>query len=274
MPNPTDIERAGDANLRSEKLLNSAANAANTKKSWSEWFGVASNTWLGSTLGGHGADETAGAVSGAAQEILTTKMAATALGTTLTGITGFWMVGAVGVVAMQIVGKQLEDKAKECVPQALSAVRSAVGRVRFGSGIPDVQLNANIDQGGESHALEDTMDRIKKNSALLQDLLNKLAGTAGKPYYCDDAFHIGALAQKCSTTKDELVFDIELLREFLSQLRTDLDRINPAGINEKVENLAKAICATNDGRHWDNSWGAASVKRMFRCSKEHCYGPR
>ena len=70
MPNPTDGERSGDASTRSTRLLTSAGNAANTKKSWSEWFGAASNGWLGLELGAHGADQAAGAVSGAAKDAL------------------------------------------------------------------------------------------------------------------------------------------------------------------------------------------------------------
>ena len=274
MPNPTDAERSGDASTRSVRLLTSAGNAANTKKSWSEWFGAASNGWLGSNLGAYGADQAAGAVSGAAKDAIVARAAATALGTALAGITGFWMVGAAGIVVMDVVGKKLEDKAKECVPNAASAARSAVSRFYFGSGTPDVELNSNIEKDGKDHALDNTMERIKTNSALLQDLLNKLAGASGKPYYCDDAYHIGILAQKCASTKGELLFDIELLRDFLTQLRSDLDKINPEVINGKVKDLAKAICDAKDGRHWDNSWGAATLKRMLRCSKEHCFGPK
>jgi hypothetical protein len=96
----------------------------------------------------------------------------------------------------------------------------------------------------------------------------------GKPYYCDDAYQIGALAQKCARTKAELLRDIGLMSEFMEQLKTDLNKIDPGAINDKVKDLAKAICDANDGRHWDNSWGAATVKRMFRCSKEHCFGPK
>jgi len=274
MPNPTDAERSGDASTRSVRLLTSAGNTANTKKSWSEWFGAASNGWLGSNLGAYGADQAAGAVSGAAKDAIAARAAATALGTALAGITGFWMVGAAGIVVMDVVGKKLEDKAKECVPQAASAARAAVNRFYFGSATPDVELNSNIEKDGKDHALEATMERIKTNSALLQDLLNKLAGASGKPYYCDDAYHIGILAQKCASTKGELLFDIELLRDFLTQLRSDLDKINPEVINGKVKDLAKAICDAKDGRHWDNSWGAATLKRMLRCSKEHCFGPK
>ena len=274
MPNPTDAERSGDASTRSVRLLTSAGNAANTKKSWSEWFGAASNGWLGSNVGAYGADQAAGAVSGAAKDAIAARAAATALGTALAGITGFWMVGAAGIVVMDVVGKKLEDKAKECVPQAASAARAAVNRFYFGSATPDVELNSNIEKDGKDHALEATMERIKTNSALLQDLLNKLAGASGKPYYCDDAYHIGILAQKCASTKGELLFDIELLRDFLTQLRSDLDKINPEVINGKVKDLAKAICDAKDGRHWDNSWGAATLKRMLRCSKEHCFGPK
>jgi hypothetical protein len=274
MPNPTDGERSGDASLRSARLLTSAGNAANTKKSWSEWFGAASNGWLGSNVGAYGADQAAGAVSGAAKDAIAAKAAATALGTALAGITGFWVVGVAGMVAMDVVSKKLEDKAKECVPNAASAARSAVSRFYFGSATPDVELNSNIKKDGKDQALEGTMERIKTNSALLQDLLNKLAGASGKPYYCDDAYHIGILAQKCASTKGELLFDIELLRDFLTQLKSDLDKIDPAVINGKVKDLAKAICDAKDERHWDNSWGAATVKRMLRCSKEHCFGPK
>jgi hypothetical protein len=274
MPNPTDAERAGDAAARSGRLLQSAGSTANAKKSWSEWFGAASNTWLGSTLIGHGADTASGAASGAAQEAIATKVAAMALGTTLAGISGFWMVGAVGMVAMEIVGKKLEDKAKEVVPRALSAAKAAVDRAYFGSGKPDIELNSNIKKDGKEQALESTMERIKTNSALLQDLLNKIAGAAGKPYYCDDAYHIAVLAQKCATTKAEMLFDVEVLGLFLDQLKTDLNKIDPVVINDKVKDLAKAICNAGDGRHWDNSWGAATLKRAFRCSREHCFGPK
>lgn len=271
MPNPNDPERQGDATLRSGKLLASAGNAANAKKSWSEWFGVASSSWL---VSGYGADKAAGAVSEAAQGAVATKVAATMLGATLAGITGFWVVTVAGAVALEVVAKKLEDKAKEGIPKWVNAARGAVGRQVFGSGQPDLELNADIKKGAEDHTLEDTMERIKTNSALLQDLLNKLAGAAGKPYYCDDAYQIGALAQKCAGTKGELLRDIGLMTEFMAQLKTDLDKIDPAGINDKVKDLAKAICDANDGRHWDNSWGAATVKRMFRCSKEHCFGPK
>jgi hypothetical protein len=274
VPNPTDPERGGDATMRSGRLLQSAGNAANAKKSWSEWFGAASNNWLGSTLTGHGADTASGAVSGAVQEGIAAHLAAVALGTTLAGISGFWVVGAVGMVAMEIVGKKLEDKAKEVVPQALSAAKAAVDRAYFGSGKPDIALNSNIKKDGKDQALEDTMERLKTNSALLQDLLNKIAGAAGKPYFCDDAYHIAVLAQKCATTKGELLFDIEVLGLFLNQLKTDLNKIDPVVINDKVKDLAKAICNVGDGRHWDNSWGAATVKRAFRCSREHCFGPK
>ena len=274
MPNPADADRAGDATVRSARLLNSAGNTANTKKSWSEWFGSASNSWLGSTVGAYGADKATGGVSGAIQEGIATKVAATALGTALAGITGFWVVGAAGLVVMEVVGKKLEDKAKECIPNALSKARSGIGRWWFTSGEPEVELNKPVKKDEKEHTLEDTMERIKTNSALLQDLLNKMAGEAGKPYYCDDAYHIGALAQKCAATKLALLADMELLRDFLKQLRTDLDKIDPAVINEKVKALAKAICEAGDGRHWDNSWSAATVKRAFRCSKEHCFGPK
>lgn len=270
MPNPTDAERQGDAGVRSGKLLSSAGATANAKKSWSEWFGVASNSWLGS----YGADKASGAVSETAQGAIAAKFAATALGTALAGITGFWVVAAAGAVTVEIVAKKLEDKAKDAIPGAVAAARGVVGRFFFGGGPPDLELNADIKKGAENHTLEETMERIKTNSALLQDLLNKLAGAAGKPYYCDDAYQIGALAQKCAGTKGELLRDIGLMSEFMTQLRADLDKIDPATINDKVKDLAKAICDVNDGRHWDNSWGAATVKRMFRCSKEHCFGPK
>ena len=271
MPNPTDGARAGDATTRANGLLLTAGNNANTKMSWSEWFGVTSNSWI---FSGYGADKAIGAVSGAAQEAATTKIAATALVTTLSAISGFWVGGVVGAVALEVVSKKLEDKAKEYIPQVVSKIQAAYGRLFFGSGTPAVLLNPPIEKDQEEHTLEDTMDRIKKNSALLQDLLNKLAGVAGKPYYCDDVYSIALLAQKCASTKAELKRDIGLMTQFLQGLDTDLDRIDAGEINDKVKDLAKAICGAGDGRHWDNSWTAATVARALRCSKEHCYGPR
>jgi hypothetical protein len=271
MPNPTDAGRAGDVTARMNGLLLSAGNAANTKMSWSEWFGVASNSWI---FSGYGADKAMVPVSGALQEAAAAKIAATALVTTLSGISGFWVVSSVGAVALEVVAKKLEEKAKEYLPGAVAVVQAAYGQLFFGSGTPAVVLNPPLQQGRQERTLEDTMERIKKNSALLQDLLNRLAGAAGKPYYCDDVYGITLLAQKCSSTKAELQRDITLMDRFLQALSTDLVRIDPSDINSKVKDLAKAICGANDGRHWDNTWTAATVQRALRCSKEHCYGPR
>ena len=271
MPNPTDSARAGDANGRADGLLQSAGNAANQKKSWSEWFGVASNSWI---FSGYGADKAVGAISEAGQDATAAKLAATTLGTALAGITGFWMVSAVGTVALEIVAKKLEDKAKEFFPVAVSFVQTKAARWYFGSGEPSVVLNPPLKRDNEDQTIEDTMDRIKKNSALLQDLLNRLAGAAGKPYYCDDVYGIALLAQKCAATKAEVQRDITLLNQFLQALNTDLDKIDPADINAKVKDLAKAICGAGGSRHWDNTWTTATVMRAVRCSKEHCYGPK
>ena len=76
-----------------------------------------------------------------------------------------------------------------------------------------------------------------------------------------------------NTTKAALAGDIVLLREFLKQLEDDLAHIDDVTIQKQVVKLAEAVCEASDGRHWDNTWAAATLKRMVRCSKEHCYGP-
>jgi hypothetical protein len=119
-----------------------------------------------------------------------------------------------------------------------------------------------------------TLNNIKDNSALIQDLLNKLSGKAGKAWFCDDVYQIAALASKLNTTKAALAGDMALLREFLTQLEDDLAHIDDVVFQRQVLRLSKAVCDASDGRHWDNSWAAATGKRMARCSKEHCYGPK
>ena len=47
----------------------------------------------------------------------------------------------------------------------------------------DLVLNRPIKAGEENHTLENTLDNIKDNSALIQDLLNKLSGKAGKAWF-------------------------------------------------------------------------------------------
>lgn len=270
MPNPNEGGRVGDVNTRSRNLLNSAGNNANTKQSWSEWFGSASSSWLVTSWLG---DKASGALNERAQEYVAAKVAATALAGTLAGISGFWVVGIAGTVVLDAVAKKVEDVCKEYVPSAVEAAQTAYGRFFFGSGTPSVVLNPSIQSGGEEHTLEDTMNRIKTNSALLQDVLNKLGGVAGKPYFCDDVYHIAQLAQKVTTTKAELQRDITLLRSFLTKLETDLGQVDQAAIVTQTEALARAICNLNDGRHWDNSWRSATIARMGHCSREHCHGP-
>ncbi len=270
MPNPNDAARAGTAADRSLKLLNSAGPAANTKSSWSEWFGTASGSWLGGTAIGMVGDQAMSSVSGTVKEAITAKAAATALGITLAGISGFWTIGVAGMVVMEVVGKALEDEAKKHIPSAVQAGREAIGRAYYGGGDPSIVLNRPI---GDK-TLEETLERIKTNSALLQDLLNKIAGKGGKAYFCDDVYQIAVLFEKCAFTKGELARDIALLQSFLSQLEQDLNKIDPVDIKQDVDRLATAVCNANDGRHWDNSWTAATLKRMSKCSKEHCFGPK
>ena len=268
MPNPNDPGRAGNTAARSEKLVESAAATVGTKRSWSEWFGAASTTWLGGATTAYIADMAAGAARDKA-----TTMAAVALGGTLAAITGFWAVALAGPVVVDIIGKKLEDMAKEAAPKALEKGREMAGRAVYGGTSPDLVLNRPIKAGEENHTLENTLDNIKDNSALIQDLLNKLSGKAGKAWFCDDVYQIAALASKLNTTKAALAGDIVLLREFLKQLEDDLAHIDDVTIQKQVVKLAEAVCEASDGRHWDNTWAAATLKRMVRCSKEHCYGP-
>jgi hypothetical protein len=201
-------------------------------------------------------------------------MAAAALGTTLAAITGFWAVAVAGPVVVEIIGKRLEDMAKEAAPKALEKGREVAGRAVYGGTNPDLVLNRPIKAGEETHTLENTLNNIKDNSALIQDLLNKLSGKAGKAWFCDDVYQIAALASKLNTTKAALAWDMALLREFLKQLEDDLSHIDDVAIQKQVVKLSEAVCEAADGRHWDNTWTAATVKRMLRCSKEHCYGPK
>jgi hypothetical protein len=269
MPNPNDAARAGNAVARSEKLVASAAATAQTKRSWSEWFGAASNTWLGGATTAYLADMAAGATRGGA-----TTLAATALSTSLAAITGFWVVAVAGPVVVDIIGKKLEDMAKEGAPKAFEKVREVAGKRVYGGENPNLVLNRPVQEGTETHTLEKTLENIKENSALIQDLLNKLSGKAGKAWFCDDVYQIAALASKLNDTKAELAGNIELLRRFLTQLEGDLAHIDAGVIQDKVVELSTAVCGASDGRHWDNTWAAATVKRMARCSKEHCYGPK
>jgi hypothetical protein len=265
MPNPNDLDRAGDMKARSTKLLDSAGPGANTKLSWSEWFGNASNTWLGSATTGYITDGLVG--SGRSG---TFALAGMALGGTLAGITGFWLVAPAAAVMVDVVGKKLEDMAKEGLPHAILKAREYIGTSFYGGGNPSLVLNRPM---GDK-ALEDTLTNLKNNSALIQDLLNKLAGKAGKAYFCDDVYQIAVLSEKLVFTMGELRRDIELLREFLTQLDDDLKGIDPAAITREVKDLAEEICGTTDKRHWDNSWSSATISRMSRCSREHCYGPK
>jgi len=269
MPNPNDAERAGSATSRSDKLVRSAASTVQAKASWSEWFGQASTTWLGSATTAYIGDALAGGTRSGA-----TTIAAMALGGTLTAITGFWVVAPLGAVVLDVVGKKLEDMAKESVPQALLKGREVVGRAFYGGTDPSLVLNKPITSGNESKTIEGTIENIKSNSALIQDLLNKLAGKAGKAYFCDDVYQIAALASKLNTTKAALTGDIALLREFLVNLEADLQKVDDVEIEKQVVKLAEAICGATDARHWDNSWTATTVGRMSRCSKQHCYGPK
>ncbi|HLW78159.1 MAG TPA: hypothetical protein VKU44_01045 [Terriglobia bacterium] len=268
MPNPTDFERLGNGQERAKNLLESALDTAKTKLSWSEWFGGGS--WLGQLLGEHASNFVGS--QGAA-------VGGTLLLGTLGMITGTWVVVAGGAVVLAAFNHRIEDGIKDLIPSAIQKGKQAINTQLAGAGgDPAVLLDAPIKKmlNGEEevYSLEETIERIKKNSALLQDLLNKLAGKAGKPYFCDDAYQIATLAYKCDATKGELKRDTILLREFLDRMETDLDKIDHVKILQETLNIAKQICDQGDGRHWDNTWTAATLKRGVRCSKEHCFGPR
>lgn len=268
MPNPNDFERLGGIPERSTKLIESAGPAASTRASWSEWFGATSNTWLGSAGSGYVTDL---GVGGVRTGIF---IAGTALVSALVpggGIFAMVVESAVGGVVVDAIGKKLEDMAKAVLPDAVEKGRESLGGRYYGGNTnPSMVLNRPI----TDKTLEDTLENLKKNSALIQDLLNKLAGKAGKAYFCDDVYQISVLAQKLELTKSEIKRDTALLRLFLEQLDKDVDLVDSRDIAQKVKALSEAICGAGDGRHWDNSWHASTLGRASHCSKQHCFGPR
>jgi hypothetical protein len=268
MPNPTDFERLGGTTERSTKLIQSAGPTASTRPSWSEWFGATSNTWLGSAGTGYVTDL---GVGGARTGIF---WAGTQLVRAVVPGGGFFAMvveSNVGGVALDVIGKKLEDVAKALLPDAIEAGRESFGGRYYGGNTnPGVVLNRPI----TDKTLEDTINLIKQNSALIQDLLNKVAGKAGKAHFCDDVYQISVLAQKLELTKSEVKRDTALLRLFLEQLEKDVDLIDSSDISEKVKALSVAICDAGDGRHWDNTWHTSTIGRASHCSKQHCFGPR
>jgi hypothetical protein len=270
MPNPTDLERLGNSQERANNLLETALDTTKAKMSWSEWFGGGS--WLGQQL----TDRAMALAVGPGGAALAGAALLAAV-----GLSGGWVILVLPGIQMglEVYNDKLEDKVKELLPQAVQEAKKAIA-VRLGGagGDPSVILDAPIKKmlngKEEVYSLEETIERIKMNTALIQDLLNRLAGKAGKPYFCDDAYQIAALAYKCDATKGELKRDVTLLQEFLSRLERDIDGIDHAKIIEEAKNVATQICEKSDGRHWDNTWSSATVKRAVRCSKEHCFGPR
>ena len=217
-------------------------------------------------------------------------VAAGALATALLPATGIFAATGVGVayvlssgagnLAVDVVGKKLEDMMKEGLPSSIEWAHQFAGsRWYGGGGDPSIVLNRPITevqgvQDPEEHQLEATLKDLKDNCTLIQGLLDKLHGKAGKAYFCDDVWQIAALANKLAITKAAVEKDIKVLSLFLDRLKADLDKVKTSEINEKVKALAEDICGTADSRHWDNAWTLSTFLRVSHCSSQHCYGPR
>ena len=273
MPNPNDQSRAGkNKDQRATALWSSAQPSATTKKSWSEWLmgdGILAQTTMGT---GSGA---AGVATDAVTEIAKERAAKVAMIAALQAVSGTWVVtvgGVVGVAAYEAVQNKLDEKFKvsERVKSAANSGFESMQRYRYG-GDPNSEKLLTQDKRDDM-TLDKTIEDFRENAAFLQDILNRLAGKAGKAYYCDDAHQLAAMAQKSAGVKASLEANIATLRAFLSDMEDELKKFDPVKVQDKVMDIVKAICDSNNGRHWDNSW-TATATAFRRCSKEHCHGP-
>jgi hypothetical protein len=121
---------------------------------------------------------------------------------------------------------------------------------------------------------EDT-DKMFATIGALDVLMRQMDGLQGKRLeYCDDGNIIARLQARIDEEIASAKSQISQLKRQLGSLESSIARCENANNQNRPNVIAavKQVVKAGAAHHWSNTY-ADTLAAMYRCSKQHCFGP-
>jgi hypothetical protein len=277
MPNPDDQERKAKNNkARFDALWARARSNANVQ-SWSEWWsaGISRLTSAGSAAG-------SAAKSGAQHAALhtTTKLAmygvATGVATFVLPVGWIGALVAWGVGGLTLhLGESAMEKLADYGGGIAEDLIKSVTEEGAGKAVSAVSGSTPTPTEDKQKNLREDTDKMFATIGALDVLMRQMDDLQGKRLqYCDDGNIVARLQSRIDEEIANAKSQISQLKRQLGSLESSIARSENANNQNRPKVMAavKQVVKAGAAQHWTNTY-ADTLAAMYRCSKQHCFGP-
>jgi len=275
MPNPDDQERKAKNNKARFEALWARAHSNVNPQSWSQWWstGISRLTSAGSTA-------KSVAASGVKHAVLhtTAKLVVFGVGLLVGGPT--WVAAIVAWGVGGSLATQLGEKAMDQLADYGGGV--AEDWIKFfaeeGTGMAvDKAVGETPPTQSEKQQknLRKRTDKMFATIGALDVLMRQMNSLKDKPLvYCDDGSIVARLQARIDEEMARANKQVSKIEQQLGSLKNSLGRYQTVNNQNRpvVEAAIKQVVKAGAAPHWSNTY-ADTLAAMYRCSKQHCFGP-
>jgi hypothetical protein len=275
MPNPVDQERARKNNSERFTALWSRAHSNANPQSWSQWWSAGL-----SRLSSAGSTAKSVAASGVKHAVLHTTAKFIVFGVG-------WLVGGPAWIAAIVAWGVGDSLAAHLGEKAMDQLAD------YGGGVAEDWIKFFAEEGtgmavsavrGETPPtptekqqknLRDKTDKMFATIGALDLLMRQMNDLKDKGLmYCDDGNIIARLQVRIDAEIVRAKKQVSKLERQLGSLKSSIEsRENVNNLNRPiVEAAVKQVVKAGAAPHWSNTY-ADTLAAMYRCSKQHCFGP-
>jgi hypothetical protein len=271
MPNPDDQERKAKNNKARFEALWARAHSNVNPQSWSQWWstGISRLTSAGSTA-------KSVAASGVKHAVLhtTAKFVVFGVGLLVGGPT--WVAAIVAWGVGGSLATQLGEKAMDQLADYGGGV--AEDWIKFiaeeGTGMLSADTPPTETEEQQKN-LRNKTDKMFATIGALDILMRQMNDLKDKTLvYCDDGNIVARLQARIDDEIARAKKQVSKLEQQLGSLKSSIERRESVNNQNRpmVEAAVKQVVKAGAAPHWSNTY-ADTLAAMYRCSKQHCFGP-
>jgi hypothetical protein len=271
MPNPDDQERKAKNNKARFEALWARAHSNVNPQSWSQWWstGISRLTSAGSTA-------KSVAASGVKHAVLhtTAKFVVFGVGLLVGGPT--WVAAIVAWGVGGSLATQLGEKAMDQLADYGGGV--AEDWIKFIAEEGTGMLRADTpptETEEQQKNLRNKTDKMFATIGALDILMRQMNDLKDKTLvYCDDGNIVARLQARIDDEIARAKKQVSKLEQQLGSLKSSIERRESVNNQNRpmVEAAVKQVVKAGAAPHWSNTY-ADTLAAMYRCSKQHCFGP-
>ncbi len=275
MPNPGDQERASKNNSERFTALWNRAHSDASPQSWTQWWqaGISRLSSAASTA-------KSVAASGVKHAVLYTTAKFVVFGVGLLTGGSTWIAAIVAWGVGESLAAHLGEKAMDQLADYGGGV--AEDWIKFfaeeGTGMAVTALSGKTpktETEKQEKNLRKKTDKMFATIGALDVLMRQMNDLKDKRLvYCDDGNIIARLQARIDAELESAKKRVSKLKLQLGSLESSI--LRRENINNQnrpiVEAAVKQVVKAGAAPHWSNTY-ADSLAAMYRCSKQHCFGP-